>query len=191
MALQDAFGLRYKIMPGERKWYVVQTYASYEKRVKDDLTQRIKAMKMQDKIFSVLIPTETSIVVKDGKSREVVRKLYPGYVMIEMVLDEQSWYTVRHTPGVTGFIGAGTHPMPLSQEEVNRIMSGMKKAEESPRVEMDLKVGDSVRVVAEGDMKGFTGPVVEINAKKGRVKFKSDMLGGSVLETDYKALEKI
>ena len=146
---------------------------------------------MQDKIFSVLIPTETSIVVKDGKSREVVRKLYPGYVMIEMVLDEQSWYTVRHTPGVTGFIGAGTHPMPLSQEEVNRIMSGMKKAEESPRVEMDLKVGDSVRVVAEGDMKGFTGPVVEINAKKGRVKFKSDMLGGSVLETDYKALEKI
>ena len=86
-------------MPGERKWYVVQTYASYEKRVKDDLTQRIKAMKMQDKIFSVLIPTETNIVVKDGKSREVTRKLYPGYVMIEMVLDEQSWYTVRHTPG--------------------------------------------------------------------------------------------
>ena len=100
-------------MPGARKWYVVQTYASYEKRVKDDLTQRIKAMKMQDKIFSVLIPTETNIVVKDGKSREVTRKLYPGYVMIEMVLDEQSWYTVRHTPGVTGFIGAGTHPMPL------------------------------------------------------------------------------
>ena len=178
-------------MPGERKWYVVQTYASYEKRVKDDLTQRIKAMKMQDKIFNVLIPTETNIVVKDGKSREVTRKLYPSYVMIEMVLDEQSWYTVRHTPGVTGFIGAGTHPMPLSQEEVDRIMSGMKKSEESPRVEIDLKVGDTVRVVAEGDMKGFTGPVVEINPKKGRVKFKSDMLGGSVSETDYKALEKI
>ena len=178
-------------MPGERKWYVVQTYASYEKRVKDDLTQRIKAMKMQDKIFNVLIPTETNIVVKDGKSREVTRKLYPGYVMIEMSLDEQSWYTVRHTPGVTGFIGAGTHPMPLSQEEVDRIMAGMQKSEDSPRVEFDLKVGDTVRVIAEGDMKGFTGPVVEINTKKGRVKFKSDMLGGSVLETDYKALEKI
>ena len=81
--------------------------------------------------------------------------------------------------------------MPLSQEEVNRIMSGMRRAEENPKVEMDIKVGDSVRVIAEGDMKGFTGPVVEINAKKGRVKFKSDMLGGSVLETDYKALEKI
>lgn len=178
-------------MPGERKWYVVQTYASYEKRVKDDLTQRIKAMKMQDKIFNVLIPTETNIVVKDGKSREVVRKLYPGYVMIEMVLDEQSWYTVRHTPGVTGFIGAGTHPMPLSEAEVAKIMSGMKKSEEAPKVEIDIKVGDTVRVIADGDMKGFTGPVVEVNARKGRVKFKSEMLGGSELETDYKALEKI
>ena len=178
-------------MPGERKWYVVQTYASYEKRVKDDLTQRIKAMKMQDKIFNVLIPTETNIVVKDGKSREVTRKLYPSYVMIEMILDEQSWYAVRHTPGVTGFIGAGTHPMPLSQDEVDRIMSGMQKAEEHPKVDMDLKPGDTVRVTAEGVKKGFTGPVVEVNAKKGKVKFKHDILGGSIVEVDYKDLEKI
>lgn len=178
-------------MPGERKWYVVQTYASYEKRVKDDLTQRIKAMKMQDKIFNVLIPTETNIVVKDGKSREVTRKLYPGYVMIEMILDEPSWYTVRHTPGVTGFIGAGTHPMPLSEDEVERIMSGMKKAEEHPKVDMDIKPGDTVRVIAEGVRKGFTGPVVEVNTKKGKVKFKHDILGGSIVEVDYKDLEKI
>ncbi|MBQ7193035.1 MAG: transcription termination/antitermination factor NusG [Synergistaceae bacterium] len=178
-------------MPGERKWYVVQTYASYEKRVKDDLTQRIKAMKMQDKIFNVLIPTETSIVVKDGKSREVTRKLYPSYVMIEMVLDEQSWYTVRHTPGVTGFIGAGTHPMPLSQDEVDRIMSGMKKNDDTPNVQIDLKPGDTVRVIAEGVKKGFTGPVIEVNAKKGKVKFKHDILGGSTVEVDYKDLEKI
>ncbi|MBQ9388794.1 MAG: transcription termination/antitermination factor NusG [Synergistaceae bacterium] len=178
-------------MPGERKWYVVQTYASYEKRVKDDLTQRIKAMKMQDKIFNVLIPTETNIVVKDGKSREVTRKLYPSYVMIEMVLDEQSWYTVRHTPGVTGFIGAGTHPMPLSQEEVDRIMSGMKNAEENPRLEIDLKPGDTVRVISEGSTKGFTGSVIEVNPKKGKVKFKHEILGGAVVEMDYRALEKI
>ena len=178
-------------MPGERKWYVVQTYASYEKRVKDDLTQRIKAMKMQDKIFTVLIPTETNTVIKDGKSREVTRKLYPGYVMIEMVLDEQSWYTVRHTPGVTGFIGAGTHPMPLSDDEVEKIMSGMKKSEQSPKVEIDLKVGDMVRVTAEGVNKGLTGPIVEINAKKGKVKFRHDILGGSIVDIDYKDLEKI
>ena len=178
-------------MPGDRRWYVVQTYASYEKRVEADLRQRIEAMNMKDKIFNVLIPTETTLVVKDGKSKSVTRKLYPSYVLVEMILDEQSWYTVRHTPGVTGFIGAGTHPIPLSQEEVNRIMSGMKSSDDNPKVEIDLKPGDTVRVIAEGEMKGFTGPVVEVNAKKRRVKFKSDVLGGAVLETDYKALEKI
>lgn len=148
-------------------------------------------MNMQDKIFNVLIPTETHIEIKDGKSREVTRKLYPSYVMVEMILDEQSWYAVRHTEGVTGFVGAGTYPIPLSQEEVDRIMSGMKSSKENPKIEVDLKPGDIVRVIAEGNMKGYTGPVVEINAKKGKVKFKSDMLGGAVMETDYKALEKI
>ena len=178
-------------MPGDRQWYVVQTYASYEKSVEADVRQRIEAMNMQDKIFNVLVPTETRVVIKDGKSKEVTRKLYPSYVMVEMILDEQSWYAVRHTPGVTGFIGAGTHPIPLSQDEVDRIMNGMKKDEENLKVELDLKPGDTVRVIAEGEMKGFTGPVVEVNIKKGRVKFKSEVLGGAVLETDYKALEKI
>ena len=178
-------------MPGERQWYVVQTYASYEKRVEADLRQRIAAMNMQDKIFNVLVPTETRVVIKDGKSREVTRKLYPSYVMVEMILDEQSWYAVRHTPGVTGFIGAGTHPIPLSQDEVDRIMNGMKKDEENLKVEMDIKPGDTVRVIAEGEMNGFTGAVVDVNVKKGRVKFKSEVFGGAVLETDYKALEKI
>ena len=177
-------------MPGTRQWYVVQTYASYENRVMADLKQRIAAMNMQDKIFNVIVPTETHVVVKDGKSREVTRKLYPSYVMVEMILDEQSWYAVRHTPGVTGFIGAGTHPIPLSQDEVDRIMAVMNKDDDFP-VEMDLKVGDMVRVTAEGEMKGFTGSVVDINLKKGRVKFKSEMFGGAELETDYKALEKI
>ena len=178
-------------MPGDRQWYVVQTYASYENRVEADLRQRIEAMNMQDKIFNVLVPTEKRVVIKDGKSREVTRKLYPSYVMVEMILDEQSWYAVRHTPGVTGFIGAGTHPIPLSQEEVDRIMAGMKQSEESPRIEMDIQPGDTVRVIAEGEMKGFTGSVVDVNLKKNKVKFKSEVLGGAVLETDYKALEKI
>ena len=178
-------------MPQERRWYIVQTYASYEKRVEADLRQRIKAMNMQDKIFNVLIPTETRIEVKDGKSREVTRKLYPSYVMVEMILDEQSWYAVRHTNGVTGFVGAGTYPIPLSQEEVDRIMEGMQNSKEAPKVDVDIKPGDTVRVIAEGNMKGFTGPVVEINTKRGRVKFKSEVLGGAILETDYKSVEKI
>ena len=178
-------------MPGERHWYVVQTYASYENRVEADLKQRIAAMNMQDKIFNVLVPTEKRVVIKDGKSREVVRKLYPSYVMVEMILDEQSWYAVRHTPGVTGFIGAGTHPIPLSDEEVDRIMSGMKKNEENMNVEIDLEPGDTVRVIADGEMKGFTGSVVDVNLKRNKVKFKTEVLGGAILETDYKALEKI
>lgn len=179
-------------MSGDRRWYVVQTYASYEKRVEADIRQRIAAMNMQDKIFNVLVPTETRVIVKDGKSREVTRKLYPSYVMVEMILDEQSWYAVRHTPGVTGFIGAGTHPIPLSQDEVDRIMAGMTKdKDENVKVEYDLKPGDTVRVITEGEMNGFTGAVVEVNEKKGRVKFKNEVLGGAILETDYKALEKI
>ena len=176
-------------MPGDRQWYVVQTYASYENRVEADLRQRIAAMNMQDKIFNVLVPTEKRVVIKDGKSREVIRKLYPSYVMVEMILDEQSWYAVRHTPGVTGFIGAGTHPIPLSQEEVERIMAGMKQSEESPTVEMDIAPGDTVRVIAEGPQEGYTGQVVEVT--KNKVKFKTEGLGGAVFETDYKALEKI
>ena len=178
-------------MSGDRRWYVVQTYASYEKRVEADIRQRVAAMNMQDKIFNVLVPTETRMVIKDGKSREVTRKLYPSYVMVEMILDEQSWYAVRHTPGVTGFIGAGTHPIPLSQDEVDRIMNGMRKDAENIKIEIDLKPGDTVRVIAEGEMKGFTGVVTEVNAKKNRVKFKNEVLGGAILETDYKALEKI
>ncbi len=178
-------------MPGDRQWYVVQTYASYENRVEADLKQRIAAMNMQDKIFNVLVPTEKHIVIKDGKSREVTRKLYPSYVMVEMILDEQSWYAVRHTPGVTGFIGAGTHPIPLSQEEVDRVMAIINKDKENLDVEIDIKPGDTVRVIAEGEMKGFTGSVVDVNLKKNKVRFKSEVLGGAILETDYKALEKI
>ncbi len=179
-------------MQGERRWYVVQTYSGYEKRVEADLRQRIAVMGMQDKIFDVMVPVENKVVVKDGKSHKVSRKLFPSYVLVEMIMDEQSWYAVRHTPGVTGFIGAGTHPMPLSDEEVERLMSSVSdKDDENITVEMDLKIGDMVRVTS-GALKGRTGPVVEINPKKGKVKFRVDAFGGeSVTEADYQFLEKI
>ena len=179
-------------MQGERRWYVVQTYSGYEKRVEADLRQRIAVMGMQDKIFDVMVPVENKVVVKDGKSHKVSRKLFPSYVLVEMIMDEQSWYAVRHTPGVTGFIGAGTHPMPLSDEEVERLMSSVSdKDDENITVEMDLKIVDMVRVTS-GALKGRTGPVVEINPKKGKVKFRVDAFGGeSVTEADYQFLEKI
>ena len=179
-----------KEMQPERRWYVVQTYSGYEKRVEADLRQRIATMNMEDKIFDVLVPIENRIVVKDGKSREVPRKLFPSYVLVEMIMDEELWYAVRHTPGVTGFIGAGTHPMPLSQEEVDRLMSKVKK-DDDLEVELDFEPGDIVRVTS-GALKGRTGPVVEVNPKKGKVKFRVDAFGGeSITEADYQFLEKI
>ncbi len=174
---------------GERRWYVVQTYSGYENRVKADLEQRIATMGMEEGIFNVLVPIEDRVVVKDGKSRKVTRKLYPSYVLVEMILDEQSWHVVRHTPGVTGFVGAGTHPIPLSEDEVTRLMSILEK--DRPKVEIALKPGDTV-TVKSGPMAGQTGPVVEINSEKGKVKFTVNILGReTVTEADYRLLEKI
>ena len=176
---------------GERRWYVVQTYAGYENRVEADLKQRIAAMGMKEKIFDVLIPMEKRVVVKDGKPRSVSRKLYPSYVLVDMFMDEQSWHVVRHTPGVTGFVGAGTHPIPLSEEEVERVMSVLDREQIKPRVEINLKPGDTV-TVKSGPLAGQTGPVVEINSEKGKVKFTVSLFGReTVTETDYQFLEKV
>lgn len=176
---------------GDRRWYVVQTYSGYENRVEADLKQRVAAMGMKEKIFDVLIPIEKRVVMKDGKQRTVSRKIYPSYVLVEMLLDEQSWHVVRHTPGVTGFVGAGTHPIPLSEDEVERVMSILEKDQAKPKVEISLKPGDTV-TVKSGPLAGQTGPVVEINSEKGKVKFTVGFFGReTVTEVDYQVLEKI
>ena len=175
----------------ERRWYVVQTYAGYENRVKANLDQRIETMGMEKNIFSVLVPVEERVLVKDGKSRKVSRKLYPSYVLVEMVLDEQSWYVVRHTPGVTGFVGAGSLPLPLSEREVRELMSRIGSEQAKPKVEINLRLGDTVSV-RSGPFEGQAGPVVEIIPEKGKVKFTVSVFGReTVVETDYELLEKI
>lgn len=183
----------------ERRWYVVQTYSGYENRVKADLDQRIKTMGMENNIFNVLIPEEERIVVKVGKNGKLIcpkvkRKLYPSYVLVEMVLDEQSWHVVRHTPGVTAFVGAGTHPLSLSKDEVDRMMAYLAKSKEDIEtvIDIDIKVGDVV-TVKEGPGKGQSGPVVaiEFNHEKGKVKFTVRVGPDTVLETDYQLLEKL
>jgi transcriptional antiterminator NusG len=174
-----------------RRWYVVQTYAGYENRVKNNLEQRIATMNMENSIFSVLIPMEERVFVKEGKSRKVSRKLYPSYVLVEMLLSEQSWYMVRHTPGVTGFVGAGSYPLPLSDKEVREIMARIGKEQTKPKIEISFSVGDTVRVKS-GPMEGQAGPVVEIVPEKGKVKLTVSFLGREVVtETDYFLLEKI
>ena len=178
---------------GERRWYVVQTYSGYENRVKANLEQRIATMSMEDSIFSVLIPIEERISMKEGKSRKITRKLYPSYVLVEMCLDEQSWYVVRHTPGITGFVGAGTHPLPLSEKEVKEILGKLDKDQEQPRIKLEINIerGDTVKV-KEGPFEGQVGPVVEVNPEKGKVKFTVSVFGReTVIEADFLSLEKL
>jgi len=174
-----------------RRWYVIQTYAGYENRVKANLEQRIATMGMENSIFSVLIPIEERVFVKDGKSRKTTRKLYPSYVLVEMLLDEQSWYVVRHTPGVTGFVGAGSYPLPLSEKEMREIMGRIGKEQAKPKIEINLKLGDTVKVKS-GPFEGQVGPVVDIIPTKGIVKFTVSVFGReTVVEADYSLLEKI
>jgi len=178
---------------GARRWYVVQTYSGYENRVKANLEQRIATMGMEDSIFNVLIPIEERLSVKEGKSRKITRKLYPSYVLVEMCLDEQSWYVVRHTPGITGFVGAGTHPLPLSEKEVRDILGKLDKDQEQAKIklEIDIERGDTVKV-KEGPFEGQVGPVVEVNPEKGKVKFTVSVFGReTVIEADFISLEKL
>ena len=123
----------------DRRWYIVQSYSGYENRVLANLEQRIASMGMEDRIFRVLVPVEERVYVKDGKTKRVHRKVFPSYVLVEMILDDQSWYVVRHTPGVTGFVGAGNHPIPLSEREVQDIIGKVGKDQGKPKIEIDVK----------------------------------------------------
>ncbi len=174
----------------ERRWYIVQTYSGYENKVKANLEQRIATMSMEDRIFRVLVPVEEKVYVKDGKTKRIRRKIFPSYVLVEMVLEDQSWYVVRHTPGVTGFVGSGNHPIPLSPREVEEIMNKLGK-EAKPKVEVDFQVGDTIQVKS-GPFAGQAGPVVEIDADKGKIKFSVTVFGReTIVEADYSELEKI
>ena len=176
---------------GGRHWYAVQTYSSYENRVKIDLEKRIESMGMSDYIFEVLVPIEHHVMLKDGKARQTKRKLFPSYVLVDMILDEKSWHAVRHTPGVTGFVGAGNHPVPLGKDEVEQIMAELKQSEESPKRELEFAVGDQVEIV-EGEGKGQSGVVVEVLPDEGRVKFKTVFDEAErILDVDYTELKKI
>ena len=174
-----------------RRWYIVQTYSGYENRVKANLEQRIATMGMDESIFNVLVPVEERLSVKEGKTKKVTRKLYPSYVLVEMKMNDQSWYVVRHTPGVTGFVGAGNHPIPLSEREIKEIMGKVGKDHLKPKIEINLKPGDVIKVKT-GPFEGQVGPVVDVNPDKGKVKFVVTVFGRETsVEIDYTELEKL
>jgi len=174
-----------------KQWYVVQTYSGYENKVRANLEQRIATMGMEDRIFRVLVPVEERVYTKDGKIKRVRRKVFPSYVLVEMILEDQSWYVVRHTPGVTGFVGTGNHPIALSPKEVGEIMAKISKDQAKPKIEIIFKPGDIIRVKS-GPFENQVGPVVEVNEDKGKVTFSVTVFGRETLtEADHSDLEKI
>ncbi|KIL38392.1 antitermination protein NusG [Gordoniibacillus kamchatkensis] len=176
----------------EKRWYVVHTYSGYENKVKTNLEKRVESMEMQDKIFRVLVPTEDEVVTKDGKRKTVTRKVYPGYVLVEMIQTDDSWYVVRNTPGVTGFVGStgsGSKPTPLLPEEVDAILKHMGIEEPKPKIDFELK--ETVRVKV-GPFANFVGTVEDIIADKGKLKVHVNMFGRETpVELDFGQVEKL
>ena len=158
----------------KKEWYVIHTYAGYEKRVKTNLERRVDSMDMKDKIFRIMVPTEKEITSRGGQKRTVEKKVFPGYVLVEMVMDDDSWYVVRNTPGVTGFVGPGSKPVPLTEKEVTHILRQVGVVEGKPRIDFDIN--QVVRVV-NGPFKNFEGKVEEINRERGTVKVSVSMFG--------------
>ncbi|MBL8077449.1 MAG: transcription termination/antitermination protein NusG [Anaerolineales bacterium] len=169
-------------------WYVIHCYSGYENKVRHNLEQRIETMGMKDKIFDVVIPTQEEIEVKDGKRKKVERHIFPGYVLVNLALTEESWYVVRNTPGVTGFVGMGNSPTPLRPEEVAQIVKRMEA--EAPTVKVTYKVGERVRIV-DGPFNDFRGVVSEIDMERTKVRVMVSFFGRETpVELDFLQVEK-
>ena len=177
-----------KIQEG-RNWYAIHTYSGYEDAVVRNLKQRIESLGMEDKIFNVIVPREKKIRIKGGKRVVVEEKIYPGYVLVDMIVTDDSWYVVRNTPMVTGFVGSGTTPIPLSKEEVNMLFERMKG--EEPKHKVEFNVGDIVRIT-DGPFKDFEGKVSDVNEERGKLKVLVSMFGRETpVELDFLQVKKI
>ena len=172
-----------------KNWYAVHTYSGYEDAVSRNLKQRIETMGMEGKIFSVLVPKEKKIRIKNGKRQVVEEKIYPGYVLVEMIVTDDSWYVVRNTPRVTGFVGSGTTPTPLQPEEITELQKRM--GVEEPKFRIDVGVGDAVKIT-DGPFKDFDGKVSEVDEEKGKVKVLVSMFGRNTpVELDSLQIRKL
>src|SRR5271157_1700441 len=172
----------------ERSWYVIHCYSGYENKVRHNLEQRIETMGMKDKVFDVVVPTQEEIEVRDGKRRTVERHIFPGYVLVNMVLTEESWFVVRNTPGVTGFVGMGNMPTPLRPEEVAQIVKRMEA--DAPTDKVSFKVGERVRII-DGPFNDFRGMVAEIDMERTKVRVMVSFFGRETpVELDFLQVEK-
>jgi transcriptional antiterminator NusG len=173
----------------DRNWYAIHTYAGYENAVAKNLQQRIESLGMEDKIFNVVVPMEKKIKIKAGKRAEVMEKIYPGYVMVDMIVTDDSWYIVRNTPRVTGFVGSGVFPVPLSKQEIDELFSRMNK--DTAKHKVDLDIGDIVLVV-DGPFKDLEGRVDVVDEERGKIKVNVSMFGRETpVELDFLQVKKI
>jgi transcriptional antiterminator NusG len=172
-----------------KQWYAIHTYAGYEEKVSDSIRQRANSLDMADKIFDVMVPKEKQIEIKNGKRRVVEKKIFQGYVLVEMRMSEDAWYIVRNTPGVTGFVGSGTTPTPVSDDEMDKIKRRM--GVEDPKHQIDYRPGEVVNIV-DGPFKGFDGSISEIDTQKGKIKVLVSMFGRETpVELDALQVKKV
>lgn len=172
----------------ERHWYVIHTYSGYENKVRTNLERKVQSLGMENEIFSVIIPMEKEVEQKDGKKKVVERKVFPGYVLVEMIVNDRSWYAVRNTPGVTGFVGSGTKPIPLTDTEVQQIMHSMGMEEERPHIDFQLQ--QTVRLKA-GPFAGQLAKISDINEERGKLKVLVDIFGRETpAEVDFTQVEE-
>ncbi|PIP18451.1 MAG: transcription termination/antitermination protein NusG [Parcubacteria group bacterium CG23_combo_of_CG06-09_8_20_14_all_35_6] len=173
----------------EKKWYVIHTYSGYEDAVARNLKQRIESLGMEDKIFNVVVPKEKKIKIKNGKRKITEEKIYPGYVIVEMIVSDDSWYVVRNTPNVTGFVGAGTTPIPVSLQEIDNLKKRM--GVEEPKFKIDVKINDAIKIT-DGPFKDLDGKISKVDEERGKVKVLINMFGRDTpVELDSLQIKKI
>ena len=173
----------------QKNWYVIHTYSGYEDAVARNLKQRIESLGMEDKIFNVVVPKEKKIKIKNGKRKVIEEKIYPGYVIVEMIVTDDSWYVVRNTPNVTGFVGAGTTPIPVSPQEIDNLKKRM--GVEEPKFKIDVKINDPIKIT-DGPFKDFDGKISEVDEERGKVKVLINMFGRDTpVELDSLQIKKI
>ena len=176
---------------GQREWFAIHTYSGYENKVKSHLEARIASMDMRNKIFRVIVPMEEEVEIKQGQRRTVQRKVFPGYVLVEMVMSDEAWYVVRNTPGVTSFVGSGTRPVPLQEHEVKAILKQVTKETDKPKAKISFAKGQSVRVI-DGPFTEFIGTVSEINMDRNKVTVLVSFFGRETpVVLDFLQVEKI
>lgn len=191
--VQEQLAVQEKTAPKEvvakKRWYIIHTYSGYENKVKKDLEKRIEYMNMADKIFRIEVPQKTITKVKDGKKQDREEKIFPGYVLVEMIMDDDSWYVVRHTAGVTKFVGSAKKPIPAKDSEIKKIIH--RTQNQVTKVELDVKIGDQIRIVS-GPFSDFMGEITEVYPDKSKIRANVSIFGRETpVELEYKQIQKV